>query len=324
MSRPVQMHFEHDEPVEPSKLNGQYYQEEGPADYIQGRMYGLIAIGAETDALLDLIARDTEFHGLHVTLQQITGEEDEVATRERNQRIVDHFTRIEMHALKHLAIETLLRLFMAHRETPPCPWLEISRQTNFRRYKEEVQETIVDGDEEELIRDCARVFLGTDLVPIDPPDGEREAARNLAGFIQAFASAWLEQAKSYNSTKHGLTAIPGAAVFDIGSGTEDESRLGEGDSLAHLTHERGDNNERHWRMTTRWIRPREAMATIALVHHMIEALWSIARCRYGFGDRFTRFGLPPDVYSPSTLSNADTTIVEELSMPLFTEISQAI
>ncbi|WP_420609449.1 hypothetical protein [Candidatus Poriferisodalis sp.] len=322
MSRVVQMHFEHDEPVEPSKINGTYYQAEGPADYILARMYALAAIGAETDGFLDLIAQGTEFHGVRISLHETSDEHDEEALGDQNQRIVDHYTRIELHALKHLAIETLLRLFMAHRGIPPCPWLEISRQTNFRGYKKAVKRTIVKGDREELVRDCAQLFLATDRVPADSPVEAREAADNLAGFLQDFASAWLGQAKSYNSTKHGLTAIPGSAVLDIGSSEATHSRWGEGDSLTHLTHEAVGDGERRWHMVTRWIRPREAMGTIVLVHLMLKALWSIARCRYGFASEFTRFALPPDVYSPSNLRDAESTIVEESSLPLFTELSQ--
>ena len=323
MRQRVQMQFVHDEPVSASKLNGTYYQEEGPAEYILGRLYALIAIGAKTDGFLDLIGQDTEFHGLHVSLQQADGEKDEATTGEQNGRFVDHFTRIELHALKHLAIETLLRLFLAHRSTPPCPWLEISRITNSTNFKEAVEQSILNEDESVLIRDCARVFLGTDLVPAESPDEEGEAASNLAGFVRDFASAWLDQAYSYNSTKHGLTAIPGAAVLDIGLPEDGLTRVGEGDSLAHLTHEYGEDNERHWFLTTRWIRPREAVATIALIHHLLDALWSIARRRYGFADSFNRFALPPDVYSPESLTSADLNEMQELSLPLFTEATTA-
>ena len=137
--------------------------------------------------------------------------------------------------------------------------------------------------------------------------------------MRDFASAWLDQSFSYNSTKHGLTAIPGDAVFDLGRPEDRLTRVGEGDSVTHLTHEYGEDNERQWFLTTRWIRPREAVATIALIHLMLDALWSIARCRYGFAGNFNRFALPSDVYSPESLTAAYLNEVQELSLPLFAE-----
>ena len=61
------------------------------------------------------------------------------------------------------------------------------------------------------------------------------------------------------------------------------------------------------------------MRTIILVQLMLKSLWSIARCHYGFGDKFVKFALPPDAYSPETLGSNETSATAEFSMPLFIE-----
>ena len=307
------------EPYDFQHLNGQYYQEEGPSDFILGRLYALVAIGGSTEGFMDLIASGVDFHGARIWLQQAVVGDDEAATREQNQRFLDHYVRIEMHSLKHLAIETLLRLFLGHRDLPRCPWHEITRVTSPKKFKEQIRSAILDADQEQLERDVGHLFFASDRIQDQYSDDDREATRNLAGFMRKFATAWLDEAKSYNSTKHGLTAIPGAAVVDVGLIGEDQVRLGEGDSLAHLTFETENGTERHWSLTTRWIRPNEAIGTIMLVHLMLRSLWSIARCRYGFADRAVRFALPPDEFSPETLGSNETGALEEFSLPLFIE-----
>ena len=300
-------------------LNGQYYQEEGPDDYILGRLYALFAIGGSTDRFMDLLSPGVDFHGARISLQQAVGEDDEAAAREQNQRFVDHYVRIEVHSLKHLAIETLLRLFLGHRDLPPCPWQKITRVTSAKEFKRQVKSVIVDTDQEQLERDVGHVLFASDLAPDQYCDDDREAAKNLAGFIRRFASSWLDEAKSYNSTKHGSTAIPGDAILDMGPVGEEQIRLGEGDSLAHLTFKNENGTERHWSLTTRWIRPSEAIETIILVQHMLTPLWSIARYRYGFGEQAVKFAPPPDVFSPESLGSNEIGALAEVSLPLFIE-----
>ncbi|WP_419921948.1 hypothetical protein [Candidatus Poriferisodalis sp.] len=307
------------EPFDFRYLNGQYYQEEGPDDYILGRLYALVAVGGSTDGFMDLIAPGAEFHGVHVRLQDAVVGDDEAAAREQNQRFLDHYVRIEMHSLKHLAIETLLRLFLGHRDLPPCPWQEITRVFSPGQFKKAVKSAIVDAGQEQLERDVGHLCFASDLMPDEYSDDEREAARNLAGFMRRFATAWLSEAKSYNSTKHGLTAIPGSAVLEFGPVGEERVKLGEGDSLAHLTFENGSGGGLHWSLTTRWIGPSDAMGTIVIIQLMLKSLWSIARCRYGFGDNLVKFALPPDVYSPETLDSNQPGAAAELSIPLFVE-----
>jgi len=171
----------------------------------------------------------------------------------------------------------------------------------------------------------------------------RQVASNLAGFLRVFANAWLEQANSYNSTKHGLTAIPtelnvsylpiehdamplgdGDSLAQLASQIEkDAIRLGEGDSLAHLAYQNEKDGSRTWSLTTRWIQTSEAAVTIALVQTMLKSLWSVARCRYGITDEFTPFALRPESFSPDKLNAVSDAPALEFAVHLFTEPSDA-
>ena len=100
---------------------------------------------------------------------------------------------------------------------------------------------------------------------------------------------------------------------------QDAIRLGEGDSLAHLAYQNEKDGSRTCSLTTRWIQTSEAAVTIALVQTMLKSLWSVARCRYGFTDKFTPFGLRPDTFSPDKLNAIADAPAQEFAVHLFTE-----
>lgn len=162
MNAETQLEFEPD-PARFFDLNDWYYQEYGPAEYIMGRLYALVAMSSDVNTLLGLIAQGGDFWGLRLVPQPVEGDDATAGANAENERFVEHFRRIEVHSLKHLAIETLIRLFDAHRDLPDCPWLEISRERHPGPFKDKVRSSIVEGDEEQLVRDSAQVFLGSDL-----------------------------------------------------------------------------------------------------------------------------------------------------------------
>lgn len=62
-------------------------------------------------------------------------EEDDDADEEDLSR----YAVAESSVLLHHAAETLFRLYLAHRELPPCPWLEVSRLRNFAAFKKQAE-----------------------------------------------------------------------------------------------------------------------------------------------------------------------------------------
>ena len=187
-------------------LNRLYYQEDGPAEFILMRLYSLCLIGGEYEAVKELLVKGAEYAGFPIRLEP--AQESTPELERQDKAFHEHFLRIEAHHLKHLAIEALLRLFMGHRGLPACPWWEISRNSVPGDFKDDVERHIVEDWTDELQSHVAEVFLALprDLDSLSEED--RDVSQNLATFLRVFAGDWLDESKSYNATKHGLTAVP--------------------------------------------------------------------------------------------------------------------
>ena len=299
-------------------LNRQFYQEHGPAEYILLRLKSLCLIGGAYEAFKSLLAEGIEFAKLRVTLDSVDEPDEELVKSDSALR--EHFLRIEAHHLKHLAIETLIRLFVGHKNGPACPWLEISKEIRFARFKEKVKKEIIEADEHQLQSEVAYVFLGLSGQLTSADHDQLDTSLNLANFLRAFAEEWLDEAKSYNATKHGLTAIPGAAVFDLGPEGEEQITLGYGDSLAHLSCGQWEDGRRDWSLTTRWIRIEQAVGTVAIVHQMLISLWSVARARYCDTGKFVRSTLSSSRFSVEKLREMESCPMIEASLSMFSEL----
>ena len=155
---------------------------------------------------------------------------------------------------------------------------------------------------------------------VSPEDRAHDVAENLAGFLVRFASAWLDEAKSYNATKHGLTAIPGAAAFRIASERGDFVQPDEDHSLTHLSYGEWIDGRREWVIATRWVRLHEAVETIVISHYMMRALWSVARCRFGLAATLRSFDIDSSQFSAEMLDRAERSGVHEVAMPCFLEM----
>ena len=280
-------------------FNSHYYQEDGPAEYISMRLDALCLIGGEYEAFKEIMAGGVRYAGLTVMLEPAQESTPELEQRDKD--FHEHFLRIEAHHLKHLAIEALLRLFIGHRGLPECPWMEISRNRRPGQFKDDVRSLIVEAEQNELQSHVAQVFMAQpgDLESLS--DEDQDISLNLASFLRVFAADWLDEAKSYNATKHGLTAVPGAAEYHLGPSSEELTRLGYGDSLTHLSVGDWTDDQRVWTLTTRWIQIEQALAAIAMVIRMLQALWGVARWRYGITDEVARSTLSSSIFSVDDL-----------------------
>ena len=260
-------------------LNREFYREYGPAEYLFMRLNLLCVVGGAFGPLKEIIAGGVEFETIRLKLPE--ADHSDVNSAQSDDPIRDHFLRIEAHHLKHLAIETLLRLFLGHKGLPQCPWVEMSKVTKF---KDTVEHEIVDTDTDDLQADVRQIILGLPRSRESLTDTQRDLSHNMAEILRMFAKDWLDEAKSYNATKHGLTAVPGAAEFSLGPQGGEQINIASGDSLVHLVHSTWSNNERQWSRTTRWITIEYAVTTVFIVHNMIESLWHVARARYGVSE----------------------------------------
>ena len=303
--------------VEP--LNRSFYQENGPGDFILVRLYALCVVGGYYDRFKEILFDGIDYANSQILLTPIEDDDPDGLRAQSDREFRQHFLRIEAHHLKHLAIETLLRMFLGHRGYPACPWYEISSCTDFRKFKKTVKTRIVEAEPDDLQSGVLDVLLGRSGNLATADESDLDASDNLARFLRAFAFDWLEEAKSYNATKHGLTAIPGAAHVRIGAEGEEMVDIGYGDSLRHLSHGKWKNDERAWSVTTRWIRLEQAVATIIIVVEMLQSLWSVARCRYGLSETYGTFRLSGSAFSIERLREMEPGSAEEMSREVFLE-----
>ena len=300
-------------------LNRAFYRENGPGEFILMRLYTLCVIGGSYDKFKEILADGVDFAKLQLRWPPIEDDNPDGLLEQADEAFRQHFLRIETHHLKHLAIETLLRMVLGHRGFPPCPWYEISSFTDFRKFKDAVRKSLVEADQEDLQSAALDVLLGGSGDLTTATDSDLDASSNLSRFLRSFASDWLNEAKSYNATKHGLTAIPGDAHVSIGAKGGEMVDIGYGDSLEHLSHGPWEDNQRTWSVTTRWIRLEQAVGSILIVCEMLRSLWSVARCRYGLSETYRVFRLSGSTFSIRNLHEMDTGSATEMSRPVFVE-----
>ena len=305
-------------PPDFDNLNRQFYHEDGPGEFLLMRFHALCVIGGAYEPFKDILAEGVEFAGSTLSLVESTDDLDSTGV-ESDRAFQQHYLRIETHHLKHLAIETLVRLFLGHKDFPECPWFEISRQFDFRKFKGSVETLIVNADHEALQSDIAFVILGHSGDLTTASKEVLDYSSNLARFLRSFTSDWLQEAKSYNATKHGLTAIPGEANLSIGVSPKRMYEVAYGDRLAHLSTKGWIDGRRDWAVTTRWIGKEQAVPSIYITIQMLRALWSVARVRYGLSDNSGPLELPSSDFTPERLREMEGTSTRELSMRAFTE-----
>ena len=306
-----------DRPAGFESLNRSFYQENGPGDFILMRLYALCIIGGSYDRFKGILADGVDFAKCQIRWTPVEDDDPDGLLEQSEEAFRQHFLRIETHHLKHLAIETLLRMFLGHRGFPACPWYEISSFTDFRKFKDAVRQFLVEAEQEDLQSAVLYVLLGRSGDLTTASDSDLDASGNLAGFLRSFARDWLSEAKSYNATKHGLTAIPGAAHLRIGAEGGELVDIGYGDSLEHLSYVLGENNERVWSVTTRWIRLERAVGSIYIIGEMLKSLWSVARRRYGLSETYGTFRPSGSAFSIEDLREMDTGSAIEMSRPVF-------
>ena len=305
-------------PPDYDDLNRQFYHEHGPGEFLLMRFHTLCVIGGAYEPFKNILAEGVEFAGSTLSLVGSTDEPDSTEV-ESDLAFQQHYLRIETHHLKHLAIETLLRLFLGHKDSPECPWFEISKEFNFRTFKESVDTLIVNAGCETLQSDVAFAILGHSGDLTTASEEILNHSFNLARFLRLFASDWLAEAKSYNATKHGLTAIPGEANFSIGISPDEMIEIAYGDRLAHLSTKGWIDDRRDWAVTTRWIRKEQAVPSTYITIQMLRSLWGVARIRYGLSENSVPVELPSSGFTPEKLQEMEGTPTSELSVSAFRE-----
>jgi hypothetical protein len=253
------------------QLNERFYAAE-PADYLRTRLVSLLALAGRPDEVLDLLRSGLSHAG-------ITAQIDDDS--EIDQESLARYVSIESQVLLHHAAETLVRLYLAHRDDPPCPWLELSREKHFGSFKERVKAEIGRRRTAALADEVAWTFLGRrEAERSEDSEAWSAAASNLALFLRTFAERWLAESATYNALKHGLAAVPGNASLLVADDGGRGHPMADGASIELLAASPWVDGKRVWSATTRWIDISECLALVEVASHMISSLWQIARVRY--------------------------------------------
>lgn len=197
-------------------LNEAFYRGE-PHAYFRMRTLSLMVLAGRPEVVHDALRSGVSYEG--VTVRRADDDPGPDAQE------LDRFVTLELAALHHHATETLLRLFIAHRGTPGCPWLALSRLRSFEQFKRQIAEW---RSAEEVVQfdDVREVFLGSarrqDFVDM-PDDMWVDDARRIIEWLGRAATVFLDDANVYNVVKHGLAIQPGRSGLEVSSAEEGDA-----------------------------------------------------------------------------------------------------
>lgn len=256
-----------------------------PFDYFNQRLEAVLLVSGKGEELEALLAQGIAVGDLRAGGVPPARDPTDERAAARERYIVAEAT-----VLLHHTAETLLRLYLSHERLPPCPWLALAKETNFRVFKEKAHrlgEDLAGGQRSE---DVAAVFFGarerTSLNPSPPAVAWQQGLENVAAWIGWFAQHFLD-ANVYNAAKHGLALRPGDSSVSLrapataGAVGEGEEILGaSGPSLEYIEIATDDSGQRYWQRTTRWIDVGRSLAYVFMACRLIKALWAVAKARY--------------------------------------------
>lgn len=251
------------------ELNRRFYSS-NPADYFRRRLYLLAVYAGARGELTDILSNGISYEKLRFQAD-LSGSTDD------DERAYQRFLIAEAEVLLHHASEALMRLYFAHLNQPPCPWLACARLRVPRDFKEKI-ENFLNQSEEECLAGVTQVFIGGAL---DRDNEQRmSAAKAVTKLLQVVSRRLLDDADLYNSAKHGFTVL--ADESSIIFGDADGSGLfgSQGPSVLFLQERKADDDTKRWHTTTRWVESRQAMWLTGLAIVEMSSLWNIAKHRY--------------------------------------------
>lgn len=261
-------------------INRAYYAAE-PADYFEERFDNLLMTAGAREGRAAVIREGGSFG--EVKFGGATGKPEPPEDEAAKAKSAQHFVLAESEVLAHHVGETLLRLYLAHENSPPCPALELARVRWPAQIRRMVTERFIGSRfEDYAFRErVSRVFqLVDDLSALRPePDHNMwwASVDNIEMFLRYFASQFLDSGL-YNSAKHGMALTPTEYGFSFG---ESELTRHHGPAIYHIEQKRDSGSgELRWFTTYRWVRPELQVGMIFMGIKLIRGLWRMARLRY--------------------------------------------
>ncbi len=197
-------------------LNETFYRAR-PHAYFNQRLESLILVAGKSEKLQDLLAEGVTVGALKAGGAPVPERTDDERSELNQDR--ERYVIADTVVLLHHAAETLLRLYLAHENLPPCPWLKMAEERNFAAFKSRVDKLGEDLAGHRRHDELAKVFFGTgDRTALSPEpleDAWRNGLENFGTWMSWFAQHFLD-ANVYNAAKHGLAVHPGEAAFQLG------------------------------------------------------------------------------------------------------------
>ncbi|MEX2554612.1 MAG: hypothetical protein WEB06_03150 [Actinomycetota bacterium] len=271
-----------------AELNKYFYMMK-PFQYFDMRLK-LLMLMTKPDDIDPIFAQGLTVGGLKVYREEEGELGDEDSDRYKK------FVVVDAAFLLHHVSETLLRMYLVHEAMPRCPWLELSRERNFARFKSKLKKRFVDLDFDEARARLPRLFYGhekrEDFSGPPMPEAEwNDGPANIESFLRYLARLLLDDANVYNAAKHGLALMAGESMFKLGDG---KIVGAEGPSIMFLEVLKTANGGSRWNQSTKWVNIDEALPFVAMANELFKQLWNVARLRYvgGEGIRIGLFAKP--------------------------------
>ena len=233
----------------------------------------LLALGSP-EVVHSTLMDGVQFGELHLREDESAPDTDELL----------QYGTLEAVAILHHTSEALLRLILAHEYLPACPWLEIARLRQpgeFPKALKKLRRGLGDQEQQDRIVHVLRGGLTPAEVNVDISEDAWFADRQgLIQLLEAAAERIDSEVQLYNSVKHGLAAIAGAAHLKLGGEESPINVEASGPMVTFMGLKKKTDGSIRWQKTTTWVRVETTIAFSAMLSKQIESLWSVARLRY--------------------------------------------
>jgi hypothetical protein len=253
------------------ELNRQFYSAKlQPHDYLMHR-YRSVFLAAQSPEVL-ACAFDSELSIGDLRATWSTADKwDEEEIRD--------YVSTESTVLLHHASEALFRLYFAHADSPECPWLAVARLRLPSQFKDRLSRFMGESESDATAQSAMQVFYGHGTVTEDKQAQWTTLKDGLVLLLKHLGRRLLDEAPLYNSAKHGLSLVPGAAGMQFGDQSGPLRIRADGPSITHLTVMDGQRGRR-WAQQTVWLNPTQTLGLVLLALYELSNLWHVARCRY--------------------------------------------
>jgi hypothetical protein len=256
-------------------LNREFYRAD-PADYLQRRVRAVIMSISDSPAIKEALVQGVKYG--ETEIRRDPDHEDDT-------KAAQAYASLESTNLLHHATECLLRLYFAHADQRPCPWLEIARLRRPRDFKERVEQLRDSLGEQKTIDSLRTIFFGnTRPEPLGWDHSEEVWQRKTDGLLMLVGyvcNRALNDAALYNAAKHGLAVVGGNPGLFLSAPDAGLSIATEGPALTYLDLTRPDDPRgRQWTKNLAFVQIEANLGLTEIVGLYIRGMWGIARYRY--------------------------------------------